>query len=124
MPTSEKKTKVAILGGGVSAMTAAFELTNTKHLRDKYDVTVYQMGWRIGGKGASGRNSEYFERIEEHGLHIWFGFYENAFQAIARLYDELDRPHTHPLATWQRAFMRTDDVVLFDDYKKQWFPGQ
>ena len=82
MTEATKKTKVAVLGGGVSSMTAAFELTDTPALRDKYEVTVYQMGWRLGGKGASGRNAEYFERIEEHGLHIWFGFYENAFQAM------------------------------------------
>ena len=67
MSEATKKTKVAVLGGGVSAMTAAFELTDTQELRDKYDVTVYQMGWRLGGKGASGRNAEYGERIEEHG---------------------------------------------------------
>ncbi len=49
------KTRVAVLGGGVAAMTAAFELSRTEELRQKYDVTVYQMGWRLGGKGASGR---------------------------------------------------------------------
>lgn len=125
MSEAQKKIKVAVLGGGVSSMTAAFELTNTKELRDKYDVTVYQMGWRIGGKGASGRNREYGERIEEHGLHIWFGFYENAFQAMDRLYRELDRsPKHHLFASWQDAFKPTDDIVLFDPYKKQWHPGQ
>jgi len=124
MPEATKKTKVAVLGGGVSAMTAAFELTNTQELRDKYDVTVYQMGWRLGGKGASGRNAEYGERIEEHGLHIWFGFYENAFQAMDRLYREMGRSPNQPLATWQDAFKPTDDIVLFDQYKDQWIPGQ
>ena len=124
MPKAVKKTKIAVLGGGVSAMTAAFELTNTQELRDKYEVTVYQMGWRIGGKGASGRNAEYFERIEEHGLHIWFGFYENGFQTMDRLYREMGRSPNHPLATWQDAFKPTDDIVLFDRYKKQWIPGQ
>ena len=49
--------KVAILGGGVGGMTAAFELTATPELRERYDVTVYQLGWRLGGKGASGRNA-------------------------------------------------------------------
>ena len=124
MSEARKKIGVAVLGGGVSSMTAAFELTSTKELREKYDVTVYQMGWRIGGKGASGRNSEYSERIEEHGLHIWFGFYENAFQAMDRLYRELGRSPQQPLATWQDAFKPTDDIVLFDPYKKQWTSGQ
>ena len=41
----------------------------------------------LGGKGASGRNAEYGERIEEHGLHIWFGFYDNAFKTIQAAYE-------------------------------------
>ena len=63
--------KVAILGGGVGGMTAAFELTATPELRERYDVTLYQLGWRLGGKGASGRNARAHDRIEEHGLHVW-----------------------------------------------------
>ena len=47
--------EVAILGGGAGSLTAAFELTATPELRERYDVTVYQLGWRLGGKGASGR---------------------------------------------------------------------
>jgi predicted NAD/FAD-binding protein len=52
MPPDTPKTKVAILGSGVGAMTAAFELTDPS-LNGQYDVTVYQLGWRLGGKGAS-----------------------------------------------------------------------
>ena len=26
--------------------------------QDRYEITVYQMGWRLGGKGASGRNAK------------------------------------------------------------------
>ena len=71
-----ERTKVAVLGGGAGGMTAAFELTATPELRERFEVTVYQLGWRLGGKGASGRNRGVADRIEEHGLHIWFGFYE------------------------------------------------
>ena len=67
-----------MVGGGVSGMVAAMALTQPE-LAGKFDVTVYQMGWRLGGKGASGRNAAQASRIEEHGLHIWFGFYDNAF---------------------------------------------
>ncbi|HVR29912.1 MAG TPA: NAD(P)-binding protein [Thermoanaerobaculia bacterium] len=56
MSQTEGRRKVAILGGGVGAMTAAFELPHPHNPRAReYDVTVYQMGWRLGGKGASGR---------------------------------------------------------------------
>ena len=96
--------KIVILGGGVSAITAAFQLTNQPGWQNNYDITLYQMGWKIGGKGASGRNPDYGERIEEHGLHLWFGFYDNAFNSMKQAYDELNRPVGSPLATWQDAF--------------------
>ena len=47
--------RVAVLGGGPAAMAAAFELTATEELREAYEVTVHTLGWRLGGKGASGR---------------------------------------------------------------------
>ena len=98
--------KIAILGGGVGAMTAAYWLTNP--LPDGsapgHDITVYQLGWRLGGKGASGRNAAIGQRIEEHGLHIWMGFYANAFRMMRTVYGELNRPLDAPLATWEDAF--------------------
>lgn len=83
-------------------MAAAFELSRPE-LQGKYHVTVYQVGWRLGGKGASGRGPA--DRIEEHGLHIWLGFYENAFRLMRECYAELDRdPRTHRIASWTDAF--------------------
>jgi uncharacterized protein with NAD-binding domain and iron-sulfur cluster len=94
--------KVAIIGGGCAAITAAFELTRPHH-QGKYEVTVYQLGWRLGGKGASGRGPA--RRIEEHGLHVWLGFYENAFRLLRECYAELNRdPRSCPIATWRDAF--------------------
>jgi uncharacterized protein with NAD-binding domain and iron-sulfur cluster len=105
-----KPTKVAVLGGGVSAMTTAFELTRPE-LAGQYEVTVYQLGWRVGGKGASGRNPAIAQRIEEHGLHIWMGFYDNAFDVMKAAYTELGRT-TGPLQTWQDAFKKHSYIVL------------
>jgi uncharacterized protein with NAD-binding domain and iron-sulfur cluster len=96
--------KVAILGGGVGAMVTAFELTSQPNWQEHYDLTVYQIGWRLGGKGASGRNPKFGYRIEEHGLHLWFGMYENAFSVIRRCYEELGRSPDQPLATIEQAF--------------------
>ena len=42
--------KIAILGGGVGAMTAAWSLTSVPDWQDRYEITVYQMGWRLGGR--------------------------------------------------------------------------
>src|SRR5690242_14960702 len=80
-------TKVAVIGGGCAALSAAFELTRPE-LEGRYAVTVYQMGWRLGGKGASGRGVH--GRIEEHGLHLWMGYYENAFRLVRSCYAELN----------------------------------
>jgi uncharacterized protein with NAD-binding domain and iron-sulfur cluster len=113
-----RRERVVVLGGGIAALTAAFELTDPYYNPhyDRYDVTVYQMGWRLGGKGASGRNvdPDYYYRIEEHGLHAWFGFYENAFNVIRRCYDELDRPPDAPLARWHDAFKPLSVSALID----------
>jgi len=115
-----ERTKVAVLGGGVGGIAAAFELTATPELRERFEVTVHQLGWRIGGKGASGRNMAAGGRIEEHGLHIWFGFYDNAFRLMREAYQELGRPPGDPLATLEDAFKPCDQIVLYDRQGDGW----
>lgn len=83
------KTKIAILGGGVGALTTAWRLTSGPGWQDRYDIMVYQLGWRLGGKGASGRRGPH-GRIEEHGLHIWLGFYRDAFRMMQTALEELN----------------------------------
>lgn len=103
-----------ILGGGVGAVAAAFALTDGPN-RGRYDVTIYQIGWRLGGKGASSRSGP-ASRIEEHGMHIWFGFYDNALDMMERCYDELgDRNDT-----FANAFVDHDYVVLEDLHQGTW----
>jgi uncharacterized protein with NAD-binding domain and iron-sulfur cluster len=99
-----RRIRVAVLGGGCGAMSAAFELTRTAELRARYDVTVYQQGWRLGGKGASGREGACAQRIQEHGLHAFLGFYENAFRLMKDAYDEWDKPPGAPFQRWDQAF--------------------
>jgi uncharacterized protein with NAD-binding domain and iron-sulfur cluster len=101
-----------VVGGGCAAMATAFELTRPE-LGGRYQVTVYQLGWRLGGKGASGRGPA--DRIEEHGLHIWLGFYENAFRLLRECYAELGRdPRTCPIADWLDAFFPEPHVGIAD----------
>jgi uncharacterized protein with NAD-binding domain and iron-sulfur cluster len=113
------KEKVAIVGGGVAGMVAAMALTQPE-MNDRYDVTVYQMGWRLGGKGASGRNAALHSRIEEHGLHIWFGFYDNAFTWMRRCYEALDRPPGAPLRTLEDAFKPQDYFIFTEPVNGGW----
>ena len=107
-----KKEKIAILGGGVAAITAAMCLTEQPGWQNRYQIDIYQQGWRIGGKGASGRNAAMGDRIEEHGLHIWFGFYQNAAALMRKAYEELGRADDAPLASFVEAFKPHNFIVL------------
>jgi uncharacterized protein with NAD-binding domain and iron-sulfur cluster len=124
--SAPKKTRIAVLGGGCGAMAAIYGLLQSEHA-DEYDITVYQMGWRLGGKGASGRNARYGQRIEEHGLHIWPGLYENAFGLMRTVYDDLARPPDRPLSAWfdptapgRSAFLPTNFVTLMEWADERW----
>jgi uncharacterized protein with NAD-binding domain and iron-sulfur cluster len=112
--------KVAVFGGGVGSIVAAFELTATPELRERFDVTVHQLGWRLGGKGASGRDLQNGGRILEHGLHVWFGFYDTAWKAMTECYEELGRHPSEPLPTIKKAFTPCDQIVLFDKQGSRW----
>jgi uncharacterized protein with NAD-binding domain and iron-sulfur cluster len=85
----DRRKHIVILGGGIASIISAFQLTSTEELRKKYRVTIYQMGWRLGGKLACGLNADMNGRNEEHGLHVWFGFYDNAFSCLKTCYEEL-----------------------------------
>jgi uncharacterized protein with NAD-binding domain and iron-sulfur cluster len=109
-------TRVTIIGGGCAAMTAAFELTRPEH-QGRFAVTVYQQGWRLGGKGASGRGPA--GRIEEHGLHLWMGWYENAFRILRECYTEL----TGDPDAWRAAFTPASLVSVTDHTPDgRWIP--
>lgn len=104
--------RVAILGGGCGAVATAFWLTATEELRSRYRVSVYTHGWRLGGKGASGREHDENDRILEHGLHMWMGYYETAFRTIRACYDEWQKPPDYPFKTWRDAFIPLRQVTL------------
>ena len=80
--------KIAVLGGGAAALAAVFALTELPESRSRYDITIYQMGWRLGGKGASSRDPARRGRNEEHGLHVFGGFYHNTFSLMRDCYAE------------------------------------
>ena len=70
----------------MSSLTAAYELTNDEGWQQRYEITVYQLGWRLGGKTSTGRGP--CERIEEVGIHILQGWYDNAFRLLREVYRE------------------------------------
>jgi uncharacterized protein with NAD-binding domain and iron-sulfur cluster len=91
---SRRPVRVAIVGGGCAGLAAAWHLSQ----QPGYEVHVYEKSWRLGGKGASVRDRD--GRIRDHGLHIWLGFYENAFRMARECYAEVARrgwgPHADP----------------------------
>jgi uncharacterized protein with NAD-binding domain and iron-sulfur cluster len=105
--------KVAIVGGGCAGVAAAWQLSQDP----RYQVTVYEKSWRLGGKGASERAAD--GRILEHGLHLWLGFYENAFRMIRDCYEEVERQKWGPLSTDQAgrlAHARFEDAFVAEPH--------
>ncbi|MCB9676264.1 MAG: FAD-dependent oxidoreductase [Alphaproteobacteria bacterium] len=106
-----RRTRIAIVGGGLSGLTAAFELSRTPELRRRFEVTVYERSWRLGGKLASGRNAP-GQRNEEHGLHVWFGFYANTFGLADEVYRRWKAPPDCPFET-PFDFLEAHHVAMF-----------
>jgi uncharacterized protein with NAD-binding domain and iron-sulfur cluster len=133
VPEDPKPKKIAVVGGGCAAMAAAWDLTSRDNPLNKSgagcQVTIFQMGGRLGGKGASSRNQRrgYRDRIEEHGLHLWLGYYENAFRMIRTCFEELKARgdvNRQPFDNWNwlSAFERANLVGLADDSSGDWEP--
>ncbi len=121
MNTTVAPQKVAILGGGISALTTAFELTSQPGWEKNYDITLYQMGWRLGGKCATARGPN--ARIEEHGIHGFLGSYYNALPLMADVYKALGRKPGEPLATFEEAFHPESFMLMWefvDGSLKRW----
>ena len=85
---ADARRRIAILGGGIAGLTAAYELTSPDQPNPPI-VTLYTLGWRAGGKCASGRDPLAGYRVQEHGLHVFFGFYDNAFRMLRECHAEL-----------------------------------
>ncbi len=119
--TGKGRRKIAVLGGGLGSMTAAWELS---HADEDCEITVYQLGWRLGGKGASGRNRRpgMSRRIEEHGIHVFSGLYDNAFRMMRHAYAELGRAPDAPLGTWMDAWKPHNTLVVEELWKGKWLP--
>ena len=113
--------RVVILGGGMAGLTAAWALSDPAAASEVESVTIHQRGWRLGGKGASSRGAN--GRIEEHGLHVWLGYYHNAFRLLRQVYQELDRPATAPgcpIGTWREAFLPAGRVGVAEEADGRW----
>ena len=92
--------KVAILGDGTASCAAALALTGQPGWKERYNITIYQLGWRLEGKAASGRNKIYAQRVEEIAGHVLPGIYHNT----KRLLRSVNRTEGVPFRTFEDAF--------------------
>ena len=104
--------KIAILGGGMGGLTTAFSLSSAPDWASRFEITIYQLGHRLGGKCASSRGV--FDRIEEHGIHGFLGSYYNALPLMAQVYEELGRSAGQPLATFDEAFVGSNFSLMWE----------
>ncbi len=114
--TGQPAGRVAIFGGGMAGLATAWSLSAGDWRARYRSITVYQRGWRLGGKGASSRGRH--GRIEEHGLHLLLGYYHSTFRLLDEVYRELDRPRTRPdcpIQTLDDAVRRAPVAGVVDD---------
>jgi uncharacterized protein with NAD-binding domain and iron-sulfur cluster len=116
-PGGGRKLSIAVLGGGPAACAAAYWLARQP---DAYDVSLYTMGWRLGGKCAAGRNPDAHDRIEEHGLHAFLGFYRNAIRTVAAVYETAGRSIATEQGPVAGAFRSQEDVGVVDRWADRW----
>ncbi len=114
-----QKTRVVVLGAGPAGLAAAFGLSDTEEQRARYDVTVYQMGWRAGGKCSTGRAAPTM-RIEQNGTHYLFGCYDACFDTVRRSFDELVTRGISSFGTYEEAFLPRNLLVFTQRFRGEW----
>lgn len=112
---NDGRQKIAILGGGPASLAAAFALTSREDWASRYDITIYQQGFRLGGKLMSGRNDREHQRVEEHGFHVVLGFYKNALKMLRDCYAELSY-------NVEDAFQSVQRLDLVEKLGDKWSP--
>ena len=108
--------RVAVIGGGPSGCAAAYWLA-----RSGVQVELFTAGFRLGGKCASSVDPNAHDRIVEHGLHAFVGFYDNAFRTVREVYSTAGIPIDGPLGQpFEGAFIPEKDPGLMDLWNGHW----
>ncbi len=109
------KKKVAVLGGGPAGLAAAFRLSEG----DRFDVTVYQLGWRCGGSCATGWHSAQHV-IEHSGPHSLFGCFHESIGLLRQAYVELQRRGDERFGTFEQQLVRRSTLVMKQWWQREW----
>lgn len=113
------KKRVLILGGGPAGLASAFALSRTEALRQEFEVTVIEPGWRLGGKCRSGREGP-MNRLEQNGTHYLFGAYDSCFGVAREVYDELARQGEERFGTFESNFIPRSLLAMKQFFRGQW----
>jgi uncharacterized protein with NAD-binding domain and iron-sulfur cluster len=115
--------RIVIVGAGPSGLATALHLTDptlNPNWEKRYKVEIYQLGWRAGGKGATGRNENAYERIEEHGIHLFGNMYYNSTRMIQTVLGELEFDPHDRYRTMETVFLPTSASSTTDYYDSRW----
>jgi len=115
------KVRIAILGSGPAALATAYELTRRPDFEERFEIDIYAMGWRLGGKCASSRG-EPRGRNEEHGLHILGGFYHACFEQLHDVYREWQNVSQGTAIAYADAFFPHQTFTLLQRDLDRWRP--
>ncbi len=115
---ANSKVRVAILGAGPAGMTTAWELLCGPDA-DRYDITLYQLGWQAGGLCATGRIPPTY-RVEQNGTHFLFGLYNAAFDVLKGVYDELERLKIAGYGTFAEQLVPRYNLMLLQFFQGNW----
>jgi uncharacterized protein with NAD-binding domain and iron-sulfur cluster len=107
------KKKAVVLGAGPAGLAAAMGLIET----GQYEVDVYSMGWRAGGKCATGREPD-SGRTWQNGSHYLFGCYHNAFALVRRAHAVLAEHQVKGFGTFGEDFVSRNLLVGAEGYQR------
>jgi len=113
------KKRISIMGAGPAGLAAAWSLTATEELRATNDVTVYQVGWRAGGKCATGRRDP-GDHVEQNCAHYLFGCYDNTFGIIREAYDELAAAGNTTFNDFDKVLLPRNLIALKQYFGDEW----
>jgi uncharacterized protein with NAD-binding domain and iron-sulfur cluster len=131
--TDSQRGRLIVLGGGIASLSAAFHASAPGWEKVfPGGIHVYEMTEMLGGKGASRRrdSKDVKNRIEEHGLHVWFGSYDNAFSLLADCHAYLEeQAKNHHYQRWSSSLRDVEDgfracsrIGLMDHDGASWLP--
>jgi hypothetical protein len=119
-----QRRKVAILGGGMGGLAAAFQLTATAEARERFEVTVYQEGWVLAQEvlirpEVHEQRGDEAQRVEDELLHRHVAAEHGHLQAqrgLAVVEDEepAREQQIQPEAQWHQPREREEDRPVLE----------